>query len=249
MTQTRARKIIGIVSGKGGVGKTFISVNLAAALAEAGCRTLVFDADLGLANVDLQLGLDINTSVSDFLMGNCEFAKLIQRAERIGCDVVSGRSALTALTNSTEYERSKLKTALLEAAGSYDYVLIDMPAGIDGNVTDFFDICDALYVVLRADPTSLMDAYALMKVTPSRLRQRVFIIANAVTNSNDARDLAVNFSAVTDKFLSFNPGFLGGVRADRNVEISIRRQLPVYAAAPQSHAAADIRSLARRVLS
>ena len=249
MSGTRGRRIIGVVSGKGGVGKTFISVNLAAALAEAGSRTLVFDADLGLANVDLQLGLDVHSTIADFLLGQREFRTLIHRSERIGCDVVSGRSALTALTNSTEYERAKLKSALVETATSYDYVLIDLPAGIDGNVTDFFEICDSLFVVLRADPTSLMDAYALMKVTPSRLRPRVFLIANAVTNSNDARDLAVNFAAVTEKFLSFNPTFLGGVRADRNVEISIRRQLPVYAAAPQSHAAADIRSLARRVLS
>jgi len=241
-------RIIGIVSGKGGVGKTFISVNLAAALADAGARVLVFDADLGLANVDLQIGLVPARTITDFLTGRADFGHLVTRSERINCDVIGGRAAAAVLTNTSDEERRRIMDELVSLAGSYGYALIDLAAGIDSNVTDFFDICDQIIVIVRPDPASMMDAYALMKVIPAHAVDRVALVANAAPTSRDGQDLCRNFVDVVAKFLGFRPQILGTIRTDKNVEMAIRRQIPIYAAAPQSFATADIRQLARQVM-
>ena len=241
-------RIIGVVSGKGGVGKTFVSVNVAAALADAGNRTLIFDADLGLANVDLQLGVDPRLTIADYLLGRNGFGELVVHVEGVGIDIIGGRSAASVLTSTTDQERRRLKAAITELSRSYDYSMIDLAAGIDSNVSDFFDICDQLLLVLRADPSAMMDAYALVKVVPPWLRHRIAVVANAVSSARDGADLARYFSDVTGKYLQFRPTYLGGIRADRTVDLAIRRRIPVYAAAPQCHATADIRELARRML-
>lgn len=243
-----SRRIIGVVSGKGGVGKTFVSVNLAAALADAGNRTLIFDADLGLANVDLQLGVDPPLTIADFLLGRNTIDELVVHVDSVGFDIIGGRSAAATLTSTSEQERRKLKNALVALGRSYDYTLIDLAAGIDVNVSDFFEICDMILVVLRGDPSSLMDAYALVKIAPLQLRSRIALVTNAVSSARDGADLAKYFADVTKKYLQFRPEYLGGIRADRTVDLAIRRQMPVYAVAPQCHATADIRELARRVL-
>lgn len=248
LSTASGRRIIGVVSGKGGVGKTFVSVNLAAALADAGNRTLIFDADLGLANVDLQLGVDPRLTIADFLLGRNAIDELVVRVDNVGIDIIGGRSAAATLTSTSEQERRKLKSALVTLGRSYDYTLIDLAAGIDVNVSDFFEICDTILVVLRGDPSSLMDAYALVKIVPHEIRSRIAIVTNAVSSSRDGTDLANYFADVTSKYLRFRPEYLGGIRADRTVDLAIRRQMPVYAVAPQCHATADIRELARRVM-
>ena len=113
LSKAGGRQIIGVVSGKGGVGKTFVSVNLAAALADAGNRTLIFDADLGLANVDLQLGVDPPLTIADFLLGRNAIDELVLQVDNVGIDIIGGRSAAATLTSTSEQERRKLKGALV----------------------------------------------------------------------------------------------------------------------------------------
>ena len=249
MTKNLKRNaIVGIASGKGGVGKTFLTVNLATALSAAGRRVLVFDADLGLANVDLQIGLQVKTRMTDFLFGRLSFAQLVTRSDVTGCDVIGGRPGTGFLSNTTDHERWKIKQGLQEVAQNYDYLLIDFPAGIDNNVTDFLDVCNKLFVVLRSEPTALMDAYALVKLAPDDLRHEIWIVANNVTNHDDGVELSRGFSAVAARFLGFSPNYLGAVRADVEVSNAIHRQLPVITAAPHSQAALDIQAVARKLM-
>ena len=242
-------KIVSVLSGKGGVGKTFFAVTLGHALAEQQQRVLVFDGDLGLANIDIQIGLTTRRHVNDFLLGAADFSEIVSHSPEIGCDVVSGRPMNSFLTNMTPGERRRIKEALVAAArDSYDFVLVDLSAGIEEQVIDFLDICDHVFLVLRPEPTSIMDAYSVIKVLPVDVRSRVFLVPNMVQTAEESESLVRAFAAVVSRFLKTEPRAIGFVRTDSNVPAAIRRQQPFMASFPASSAAYDIKLVASRLL-
>ncbi len=240
-------KVVSILSGKGGVGKTFLTANLAHATAMQGRSVLIFDGDLGLANIDIQIGLVTRRHLNDFILGDAEFKDVITPANMIGCSVVSGRPSHGPTVNTTYLERRRIKEALARTALSYDTVFIDLGAGIEANVIDFVDLSDLVLLVVKPEPTSIMDAYAVVKALPFALRARVVITPNMVQTAAEAELLTSQFGSVLRRFLKAEPRSLGFVRTDTSVPMAIRRQQPIATCFPASHATQDIRTLADRI--
>ena len=241
-------KIVSVLSGKGGVGKTFLTVSLGHALAEHQQRVLVFDGDLGLANVDIQIGMTPRRHINDFLLGAASFLEIVSHSSEIRCDVISGRPVNSFLNNMTPVERSRIKDALATVRDSYDFVLVDLSAGIEEQVIDFLDISDYIFLMLRPEPTSIMDAYSVIKVLPAQVRERVLLVPNMVQTAEESESLVRAFVAVVSRFLKTEPRAIGYVRADSNVPAAIRRQQPLMALFPACLAAYDIKLVASRLL-
>jgi flagellar biosynthesis protein FlhG len=241
-------KIVSVLSGKGGVGKTFFSVSLGHALAEQQQRVLLFDGDLGLANVDIQIGMTAQRHVNDFLLGGAGFQDIVTWSPEIGCDVVSGRPVNSFLNSMTPAERRRIKEALVAARDLYGFVLVDLSAGIEEQVIDFLDICDHIFLVLRPEPTSIMDAYSVVKVLPAEARERILLVPNMVQTAEESESLIRAFVAVVSRFLKAEPRSIGFIRTDHNVPAAIRRQEPFMTRFPASSAAYDIKLVASRLL-
>jgi flagellar biosynthesis protein FlhG len=236
--------IIAVLSGKGGVGKTFFSITLAHALALQSRSVLLFDGDLGLANIDIQIGLATTRHINEFILGESDFQDIVCRAPQIASDVISGRPAHSAISQSTPHERSKIKDALRAAARHYDYVILDLGAGVEKSVLDFLDISQRTFLIIRPEPTSIMDCYSLIKMLPSGLRERLILTPNMVESADEAAHLLQMFSGVISKFLGAKTATLGHVRNDGNVAIAVRRQMPVISSFPASPAAIDVKQIA-----
>src|SRR3984957_10240049 len=179
MPADQSRRFIAIASGKGGVGKTWLAITLSHALVRAGRRVLLFDADLGLANVDVQLGLTPKVDLGSVLSGRTSVAGAITRHEATGLDVLAGRSGSGALSDLAAESLEMLLTRLRAETTQYDVVMLDLGAGIDRIVRRMAAWSDMLLVVATDEPTSLTDAYALLKLqTLDRPDGNVRIVVN-----------------------------------------------------------------------
>jgi len=216
-------RVISISSGKGGVGKTFVSVNLAAHAAAQGQKVLLIDADLGLANVDVMLGLHTSGSIRDLLTDDCSLEELIVPCPQ-GFDVLPGGSGLYELTNLNVREQQTILDTLREAGRHYDLILIDTAAGIGDNVLYFASASETALVVLTPDPTSLTDAYALIKVMSQQRDVRRFMV---IVNQTDEIDGHITFKrllSVSDRYLDVYLDYVGYVPQHVDVRKSIQRQ-------------------------
>lgn len=221
-----APRVLSISSGKGGVGKTFISVHLAAHAAAQGKRVLLIDADLGLANVDVMLGLQTSGSILDLLSGAKTLETLIVPCKQ-GFDVLPGGSGLYELTNLNVNEQQVILDTLREAGQNYDLILIDTAAGIGDNVLYFSSASETALVVLTPDPTSLTDAYALIKVMSQQRDVRRFMI---IVNQADEIDALITFKrllSVSDRYLDVYLDYIGYLPQSAEVRKSIQRQSPL----------------------
>jgi flagellar biosynthesis protein FlhG len=186
--------------------------------------------------------------MNDFILGDVAFEEIIAPAKTIDCAVVSGRPAHGVIINTTQHERRRVKEALALAAMRYDFLTIDLGAGIEANVIDFVDLSDIVLLVVRPEPTSIMDAYAVVKALPHALRSRLVITPNMVQSAAEAELLVRSFGGVLKRFLMAEPRSFGFVRSDPNVSTAIRRQQPIATAFPGTPAAQDLRVLAERLV-
>lgn len=215
--------VIAVSSGKGGVGKTFISIHLAQRAAGKGLKVLVLDADLGLANVDVMLGLSSKGSVKQVLDGDAPLADMIVTTEQ-GFDVLPGGSGLYELTNLTPTQQQVMLDEMRDAAKDYDLVLIDTGAGIGKNVLYFISAAESALIVLTPDPTSLTDAYALIKVLSRQRDVRRFMI---MINQADEFDGQLTFRrllSVTDRYLDVHLDYVGHMIPASQVREAIQKQ-------------------------
>jgi len=223
---TRSPRVVSISSGKGGVGKTFISVNLAAHAAAQGQKVLLIDADLGLANVDVMLGLHTSGSIRDLLTDKCSLEELIVPCKQ-GFDVLPGGSGLYELTNLNVHEQQTILDTLREAGRDYDLILIDTAAGIGDNVLYFASASETALVVLTPDPTSLTDAYALIKVMSQQRDVHRFMV---IVNQTDEIDGHITFKrllSVSDRYLDVYLDYIGYMPQHTDVRKAIQRQKPL----------------------
>jgi flagellar biosynthesis protein FlhG len=235
-----------IASGKGGVGKTWLSATLGHALCQKRKKVLLFDGDLGLANVDIQLGLTPNYDLSSVIEGKASFQEAVTEVpEASGLQVLAGQSGGGSLASLGPAQLSYIRQSIGQIGQGYDHVLMDLGAGIGGTVRALSSIARHCIVVLTPEPTSLADAYAFLKVTRRHCPDmELLVVVNQVDSKREGQKVFETLSTVCEKFLGFKPEFLGFVRRDRHVGDAIRAQAPYLVQYPATPTADDVNALA-----
>ncbi|WDP84148.1 MAG: MinD/ParA family protein [Desulfobacter sp.] len=240
-------KVLTIASGKGGVGKTSISLNLSLALAKAGYRVCLFDGDLGLANVNILTGLYPDHGLADVIEGR-KTLKDFMIKDFNGIDMIPGSSGVDKLADLTPDESGRLINAFLELS-AYDYFILDTSAGISSQVLSFCRACHEMILVATPEPTSLTDAYSLLKVLARGGRlPRIRVVINQVQSAAAAKKAYAKLKKTVHKFLSLKITPLGIVARDPNVPIAVVSQIPFFMLFPDTMAARCIRAIALKLV-
>ena len=247
------KKLITIASGKGGVGKTWVSVTLAHTLASLGRKVLLFDGDLGLANVDIQLGFMPERDLGDVIAGNMTLKEAISTYEDTGnstgqLDIIAGKSGSGSLGNLARERLVQIRSDLIDLAKDYDHVVLDLAAGVDSSVNILSFHKGIVLTVLTADPTSLTDAYAFIKLTHMRdPNSNIQIVVNNVPSKQEGKKAYEALNKACDSFLKFSPKLATIIKSDTRVVESIRSQTPILSRHPQADAAEAILELAEKI--
>lgn len=246
LTDTNARAIA-LTSGKGGVGKTQIAANLAVALARIGCRVVLLDADLGLASLDLALGVRPLRDLRDVLAGRCS-TKEILLSGPCGVHLLPACPGRYEMANLDLRLRTRLAEAVEEISRSFDVLIIDTGAGIGTNAVEIASWATEVLVLATPEPSSLRDAYAMAKVLHRRKGiDRVRVVANKVASEREGLELHVRLDEIVRRFLTLDLSYLGCVPRDESVQRAVAQGLPFVLGAPESPAARATESLARRI--
>ncbi|MFO1263346.1 MAG: MinD/ParA family protein [Rhodoferax sp.] len=246
-------KVLAVTSGKGGVGKTFVSANLAAALAKLGHRVLVLDADLGLANLDVVLNLYPKITLHDVFTGKAKLEEAIIRAPG-GFSVLLAGSGMVEYSRLTPEVRDDFLRIMNGLTPHYDVVLLDTGAGISDVVLFAVSLASEVIVVATPEPTSLTDAYATIKVlVGQQKRQNVRMVINQTARLGDGRAITVQLQQVLDRFVASEPGrpikllHMGDIPADTAVRQAVMRRQLLMQSTPSSPAAMAIGQLALKL--
>lgn len=242
-------RVVAVASGKGGVGKTQLVANLAVSYARRGWRVLALDGDLGLANLDIALGIQARQSMLDLIAGNATIEEVLTPGPD-GMLVLPGCSGRYDLANLSVVERRALFAAVDGLEDDFDILLIDTGAGVGGNAVDFASAAETVVVVATCEPTSIADAYGLMKVVHSRSGIRRFhLVANMVRSVNEGEEVYNRLAELAERFLGVGVGYLGAVLHDPSVQRAVRQRSPVLVLEPRSSAALCIEAIANKVAS
>ena len=237
MVKPHPIRVIAVASGKGGVGKTNVSVNLGVTLARQGKNVLLMDADLGLANVDVMLGLKPKYNLSHLFNGERTLEELIVQGPE-GLNIIPAASGVSRMADLQPAEHSGLIQAFSELSMPLDVLLVDTAAGVSDSVISFVKASQEVIVVVCNEPASITDAYALIKVLNQEHGiDRFHILANMAHDADEGRELFRKMYAVCDRFLDVTLDFLGMVPYDEYLRKAVRKQTPVVNAFPSSSSA------------
>lgn len=238
---------LAVMSGKGGVGKTNITLNTALALTRLGERVLVIDGDLGLANIDVLLGVTPAHSLQDVLTGDLAPEDAITEA-RPGLGLLPAASGAEDLICLSRASARALADSLTPCLSGYGFVLLDLGAGIGGNVIELARLSRLRVVVTTPEPTALTDSYALIKVMHRSLGTRAFsYVVNNVMDPEETDFTRERLEGACGHFLGFTPVFLGAVRQDPGLPAAVMEQIPLLEASPESPASKDITAIAENL--
>lgn len=240
-------KVIAVTGGKGGVGKTNLSVNLSIALAEMRRRVVLMDADLGLANVDVLLGLQARHTLADVLNGSKSLREILVTGPS-GIKIVPASSGIQQMAELSAQEHAGLIHAFSELSDQLDVLVIDTAAGISDTVVSFVRAAQEVIVVVCDEPSSITDAYALIKLL--NIEHGVFrfrVVANMTRSTQEGINLFAKLNAVCDRFLDASLQYLGHIPFDETVRKAIQKRRPIVEFAPRSKAAMAIKVLAQKV--
>lgn len=239
---------VAILSGKGGVGKTNLSLNLAFALYQSGFKSLLIDCDMGLANLDVLLGITPEGNLQDVLLGEASMESVLHHIRPEGLDVLPAASGVPELNDLNPDRKDLLLNRLAPVLGKYDFVFMDIGAGISDTVQTFASMAAVRVVVITPEPTSLTDSYALIKVLNKRFGLNGFrIVVNEVTSAREAQQAYDKLAGACQHFLKVELKLLGHVRMDRKLPEAVCKQQPLMSYAPGSPAAQDIQAIAGRL--
>lgn len=241
-------RIISISSGKGGVGKTCVSVNLGILLAKQGYKVCLFDADTNLANINIMLKLAPDYTMEHVLSGQKTLNEIT--LHKAGIEIIPGASGLTNFITLTEEQKQRLLQTMKELKTKYDYLIIDNPAGISENVLSYIKFSDYSIIVITPEPTSLTDAFALIRVTIQRGYQQPFqVIVNNASNKVYAYSIFKRFCMAVEKHIGSQVNYLGHIVSDELIASSVCLQNPVVLQYPNSASARDFHELCYKLVS
>lgn len=240
-------RVMSFTSGKGGVGKTHTVVNTALALAREGRSVLILDADLGLANIHVMLGVQPRYTLNDLFEGTQTLEDIIVNGPE-GIAIIPSASGVESMCHLSPEQRLLLTEAVEQVADRYDYLLIDTQAGIGAEVLHFNSAASEIVCVINSEPTSLTDAYALIKVMAQNYGEKAFsIVANNVTNEAEGRRAFQRLANSVERFLHVNLKYLGFIPRDGAVNEAILGQRALLELYPSSPAGLALAGLARRI--
>ncbi|MFZ7125696.1 MAG: MinD/ParA family protein [Desulfobacterales bacterium] len=239
-------RVISVTSGKGGVGKTNIIANLGYQLSRAGQRVLILDADLGLGNLDILLGLAPRFNLSHVIMGKKPLADILVAGPG-GIQILPASSGIQELTQLSLGQKIEVLSEIDQLIDSVDILLIDSAAGISPNVLDFSVTASDMLIVVTPEPTSITDAYALMKVLSVKYAEKnCKVVVNMVSSEQEGREVFRQLHLVAEKFLDIAVEYFGSVLLDRQIVKGVKRQRLVSEFDPEAPAVQCFRNLARR---
>lgn len=244
MEEQFGTQVIAVTGGKGGVGKSNVAVNLSMALAKMHKRVLLLDADLGLANVDVLLGLEPKRTLSNVLSGECSIADVMLEGPG-GIHIIPSSSGTQQLADLSGLQQASMIAAFSELEDLVDVLVVDTAAGISSQVVNFVCASQEVIVVVRDEPTSLTDAYAQIKLLNQRYgKSRFRVLSNMTEDIKGGQRLFDKLLLATDRYLSVNLHYAGHVPYDENLVHAVRRQKPLLETAPRSKASQAFRHLA-----
>src|SRR5690606_13060469 len=241
-------QVIAVTGGKGGVGKTNVSVNLSMALADLGRRVMLMDADLGLANVDVLLGLTPKRTLADVINGECDLKDVLVQGPG-GIRIVPAASGTQSMVQLSPVQHAGLIQAFSDISDNLDVLVIDTAAGIGDGVVSFVRAAQEVLVVVCDEPTSITDAYALIKLLNRDYGMNRFrVLANMAHSPQAGRNLFAKLTKVTDRFLDdVALQYLGAVPYDESVRKAVQTQRAVYEAFPRSKCSLAFKAIAQKV--
>jgi flagellar biosynthesis protein FlhG len=241
-------KILAVTSGKGGVGKTNVVANLSASLSEMGKRVVVLDADFGLANLDVLLGLTPRFHLGHVLFGNKDLDEIVVQGPN-GIRIIPASSGLQRMSDLTLAQRNHLIQVFTKFNVNTDYFIIDTAAGISRNVIHFLLLAHQVIVISAPEPTAIVDAYALIKIILAEdPNKQIQVLINSVEEADDAREVFCQINSVVKRFLNREITFLGHIERDPHVRQSVRSQMLVTHRFPNAPASRCFRGLAQRIV-
>lgn len=245
-------RVITVTSGKGGVGKSNLAINLAIAMSRMGKKVVVLDADFGLANIEVMLGIRPKYNLADLMFRGKSLLDIITEGPE-GIGFISGGSGIKELTNLTKEQLINLSWRLEELDKRADVVIIDTGAGISDNVMEFVTLSAEVLLVVTPEPTSITDAYALLKTLdrrPEFAREHcnIKLIANRTTNEKEGQELFEKLSLVADKFLNISLEYTGSIPVDKNINKAVMKQKAVSIAFPDSISSKAIEEVTEKIL-
>jgi len=238
---------LAITSGKGGVGKTNVVVNLAVSLSRRGYRVLLLDADFGLGNVDILLGIDPQKDISDLLYKGASIEEVL--IDYQGITIIPASSGVQILTEVSSDQEEILHNALSVLNDRMDLLMIDTAAGISDNVVSLLLSSDDILLVVSTEPTSIVDAYAVIKVMGELdANKRFWVVANMVEDADEGTELFRKLANASQRFLGKKINYLTHIRRDKKIVEAVRAQQPVISLFPQAAISRDFSRLSVQVI-
>ena len=247
MDKEHSVQVVAVTGGKGGVGKTNVAINLSLALSQMQRRVALLDADLGMANIDVLLGLKPKRNLSDVLAGECQLKDVMLDGPS-GLKIIPASSGTQSMVNLNAFQHAALINAFSEIGDSIDVLVIDTAAGIADSVVNFVKAAQEVVVVVCDEPSSITDAYALIKLMHQQHGvYRFRMLANMTTSVPEGPALYKKLLQATDKYLDVSLQYVGQIPFDENLRKAIKKQRPLLEMSPRSSSSQAFRALAHKV--